>query len=185
MNFKKFFATVVASAAVFAPVGVLAQDAKERAHQQLWEAVQRVGVHAVTNSPNFCDGNHHGFYAPAERLLVVCQDNAKSYDGKMVPWSDNDFDTLRHEAHHIVQDCSLGGLGDQRETAFIGKDKELLQFIQHSGLTKDQLNWIVDSYKKRGANDHVIKLELEAFAVAASVKADTIAKALIATCGVR
>jgi len=182
--FKKFAATVVATAAILAP-GAAFADEETRQHQQLWETVQRVGVHAVTNSPNFCDGKHHGFYAPAERLLVVCQDNAKSYDGRMVPWTDNDFDTLRHEAHHIVQDCSLGGLGDRKETAFIGKDKELLQFIQHSGLTKSQLNWIVDSYKKRGASDHVIKLELEAFAVAASVKADTIADALVATCGVR
>lgn len=182
--FKKFAATVVATAAILAP-GAAFADEETRQHQHLWNTLKRIGVHAVANSPNFCDGRHHGFYAPAERLMVICQDQAKVFNGQMVPWTDNDFDTLRHEAHHIVQDCSLGGLGDRRETAFIGDDEELLGFIQHSGLTKDQLDWIVDNYKERGASDHVIKLELEAFAVAASVKADTIADALVATCGVR
>lgn len=183
MNFKKFLATVVASAAILAP-GAAFADEETRQHQQLWDTLKRVGVHVVANSPNFCDGNVHGFYAPAERLLVVCQDDAKVLNGKMVPWTANDFDTLRHEAQHVVQDCSLGGLGDSRETAFISDDQQLAKFVS-GALTRNQINWIISTYEKSGATPHVVKLELEAFAVAATVNAASIADAVQTTCGAR
>ena len=182
MNFKKFFATVVASATVLAPTGALAQDEETRQHEYLWNTLRSVGVHVVANSPNFCTGKHHGFYAPAERLMVICQDDAKVLNGKMVSWTDNDFDTLRHEAQHVVQDCSLGGLGDQRETNFIDNDQDLAKFVS-GALTKEQINWIIKNYQAQGADAHTLKLELEAFAVAATVNAQTIAEALQSTCG--
>ena len=29
-----------------------------------------------------------------------------------VQWTENDLDTLRHEAMHVLQDCSAGRVGD-------------------------------------------------------------------------
>lgn len=178
--FKKFTAAVVASLSVAFPGAAVAESIED--HQYLWETVQRVGVQTYVNDGRYCNKleEHHGLYNHHKNFLVVCQDEGR-YDGQMVGWSDNDLDTLRHEAHHIVQDCAAGSLYDN-EMALLFNDPDDLAEFAAGALTVDQVKWIVSSYGGQGASDAVIVQEIEAFAVAASVNPRTIADKLVEFC---
>ena len=46
-------------------------------------------------------------------LMVICQENRIPGVREMTSWTEEDLDTLRHESHHLVQDCRGGdGRGD-------------------------------------------------------------------------
>ena len=102
----------------------------------------------------------------------------------MVGWTANDLDTLRHEAHHIVQDCAASSLYDSQMDLMFSEE-ELKRFIAGSGLTAEKMRWIVKSYSSNGADADVILKEFEAFAVAISVNPRMIADKLVQFCGVR
>ena len=40
--------------------------------------------------------------------IMICQDDRIETSDQEVEWTENDYDTLRHEAHHVVQDCMKG-----------------------------------------------------------------------------
>ena len=180
---KKLTATLIASLSIIAPSPALAGEIED--HQVLWETVGAIGVERYINDPDYCSkiDEFAGLYDAWNNILVVCQDNGR-YDGEMVGWTDNDLDTLRHEAHHIVQDCANSTLADnQMDNMF--NEEELKEFIRGSGMTADQLRGIAATYRENGATDDVIMKEFEAFAVARSISPRLIAEKLIQFCGVQ
>jgi hypothetical protein len=182
---KKFLATIAATVTALVPSAALAGNNNIDEHQRLWDTLNRIGIQTLVNDRVYCnDDNTSGLYSPTQRTLVICQDNAKYNNGRMIAWTDNDLDTLRHEAHHVVQDCLKYGIGDNHLSVLFDGPGELHKF--YSGvLSNRQVNWIIDTYRVNGADSEVIRLELEAFAVAASVSPISIANALEQQCGVR
>ena len=157
-------------------------------HVELVDALGRAGVRVYFN-PYVCepkDGlNPSGFYISQSRQLVVCQDNGK-WDGEAVPFTANDLDTIRHESQHVVQDCA-DGIGDNSLVNMFPVVKtegrmSLLEFVSTSGLSSRTLMHIFTTYTQAGADNKVIALEFEAFAVANSINAATIAQAVEKVC---
>ena len=178
---KKLTATFIASLSIIAPSPALAGEIED--HQHLWDTLPRIGVTRHINDPEYCSklDKFAGIYDSWNNVLVICQDNGR-YDGEMVGWTDNDLDTLRHESHHIVQDCANSTLADnQMDNMF--NEEELKRFIASSGMTAEQLRRIAHTYKENGATDDVILKEFEAFAVARSINPRDIADKLIQFCG--
>ena len=179
---KKLTATLIASLSIIAPSPALAGEMED--HQYLWETLPRIGVTRYINDPEYCSklDEFAGVYDSWNNVLAICQDIGR-YDGEMVGWTDNDLDTLRHEAHHIVQDCANSTLADNQMDNMFDKE-ELKRFIAGSGMTADQLRRIADTYRRNGATDDIILKEFEAFAVARSINPRDIADKLIEFCGV-
>jgi len=149
-------------------------------HQSLWNDLEAVGVDIYVNDPGACkQGSFDGRYISALRRLDVCQDNYTPYT--QAQWTSNDLDTLRHEAHHVLQDCNGEPFDSQLNKFFPTGDYQ--EFVS-SVLTEAQINKIIDSYRLSGASDYMIELELEAFSVAQSVSAHIIGNKLIEFCEV-
>ena len=151
-------------------------------HQRLIDSLESVGIEVVLNDVAFCGEEPvDGAYFPINSVLVVCQDYSSSISSKEVEWTPNDLDTLRHEAHHVVQDCLKGVLGDRESSLLFDEKGEFNSFVINA-LTDKQIENIIESYRERGADDETIVMELEAFAVARSVSPDTIADAMDNLC---
>ena len=157
-------------------------------HVALVDALDQAGVRVYFN-PYVCepkDGlNPSGFYVSQSRVMVICQDNGK-YDGELVPFSANDLDTIRHESQHVVQDCA-DGIGDNSLVNLFPVVKtegrvSLSEFVTGSGLSPRTLMHIFTTYSQAGADNKVIALEYEAFAVAHSIPAASITEAVKNTC---
>ena len=153
-------------------------------HQQLLNAVERAGVAVQINPGDKCDGKAHGYYYPGNPgVLVICQDNAR---GKgithEVAWTNNDLDTIRHEAHHLVQDCLAFRRGDGALRPMFTDLDELYNFAISSGLTDANIENIINNYTDNGASREVVVLEIEAFSVAAGISASNIAEAVGDAC---
>ena len=73
-------------------------------HRTIINATQRTGVRYEVN-PTDCQRDVDGFYT-GDRL-VVCQDYGSRGTSER-KWTNNDLDTLRHEATHLAQDCRDG-----------------------------------------------------------------------------
>ena len=117
--------------------------------------------------------------------MVICQDKGQ-YNGETVPFTANDLDTIRHESHHVVQDC-IDGIGDNSLVNMFPVVKtpgkiSLNEFVTGSGLSPRTLMHIFTTYTQAGADNKVIGLEFEAFAVANSIPASTITEAVKNTC---
>ena len=151
-------------------------------HVRLWDSLERAGVNIVLNDVDFCgDERADGAYIPLAKTLIVCQDNASPISSRQVDWTSNDLDTLRHEAHHVVQDCLLGGLGDGESGPLFDTRESLKSFVENI-LSEEQIDWIITNYREKGADREVIIMEIEAFAVASGVSPDSIADAIIKSC---
>ncbi len=167
MNFKSFTALTLAAATVTATVApqVKAFDNLYRVgvqHNQLINAVRSTGIQFMVNPPQcFEKDAPMGYYWAAKNEMVICQERATT-TWKETTWTAEDLDTLRHEAHHLVQDCMAGRNRDGRLGAVYQNPIGLAK----STLSSRTLNWIVtDGYKNE--SDHIKVMELEAFAVAA------------------
>ena len=152
-------------------------------HIVLWRSLQSAGVTTLLNDPEWCSDGSDGLYFSRDRVLVVCQDNASSLSSKEVNWTSNDLDTLRHEAHHVLQDCLEGRLGDSESKLLFDEEGEFFKFINNR-LTQEQVRNIVEAYERQGAPDDVIIKEIEAFAVASSTPPTVIADGINTLCGV-
>ena len=180
---KKFLTALVASVVSLAPTGVMANEAD--GNRYLLNSIRGVGVTVLFNDSEFCDGQNAGAYSPYQRVMIVCQDNARVANGREIPnWTANDYDTVRHEAHHIVQDCWAGVIGDGDLGNIFETEQELYDFLKLSKMSERQFDRIVNTYRKNGASNEIILLELEAFAVADGVDPYTIGKKLTETCKV-
>lgn len=138
----------------------LAQS-NHRHHVALSEAIKSTGVEFKIN-PSDCylkeNANAFGWYWARANELVVCQENAKTTE--QVKWTEEDYDTLRHEAQHLIQDCMDGS----RQGLLSSVYKEPVALAQDV-MTHEQIQHILKVYGNRTSNTQV--MELEAFAVAA------------------
>ena len=178
----KRIAAAVTAVAAFCSAGVAAPTSEEvNAHIRLIEAIEASGVSVSFNEKDKCYSPNRaeriaGFYSGYYEHLAVCQDNATSWNGEIVQATDNDLDTIRHEAHHLVQDCSDGRI-----------DGELVRFFDEDSAFMAEMParrkaWVRRVYSEAGASEDVIELEFEAFHVARHVSADTITSAVTRLC---
>lgn len=167
------------SAAMLAVSPVSAKT--DEAHTRLIETLESVGVSVVYNTKEHCLQPALGMYSSWERLMVICQQLSTDLNGRQVEWTAEDLDTLRHEAHHVLQDC-VGQLFDGNIDNYYSNE-ESLRLVQRS-LSREQIGMIMRNYTSMGATAKVLRNELEAFAVAAVQSADTIAENITTTCRV-
>ena len=196
--FVKLLSSVLAAAvsltaaapAIASPANPTDDPNNFQRHVELVQTLEDLGVkvylnHSSCHQPQL--GRISGYYMSQTKTMVICQDNARiGQEG--VPFTANDLDTIRHESHHVVQDC-IDGIGNQRlhnMFPIIAAEGELnlQQFVSASGLSEETLLRIFSDYSAMGMNKEVIALEFEAFAVAYAVPAATIAEVLKAQCEV-
>jgi hypothetical protein len=164
--------TLTLAATVVAPVAKAANWDHNNldAHFDLLRTVEKTGVQVFINDEYCNTGDFDGVYSSQGGALLICQDNAKVYNGRQVTWTANDLDTIRHEVHHLIQDCSAGGRGNGRLDTVYGEPERLADEI----LGVQRKNAIKSSYASNGANAHTLQLEIEAFSVAADVTVEII-----------
>ena len=148
----------------FAPIGAMARGRSNFDHHlRLAQEAVKTGVDFKIN-PRDCDQqNAFGWYWAAKNELVICQENRVKGSTKEVAWTEEDYDTLRHEIHHLVQDCMIGGKRDGQ------LDSVYYQPIQVGlkTLGEESVRLIFNAYAKEGADKHKQVMEVEAFSVAA------------------
>ena len=151
-----------ASASYATPTSTVPQEGSLDAHAVLVQAIERQGVDFIVNH-DFCQQNPGvmGFYSSRARVLVVCNDNYTA-ENKTPDWTANDLDTLRHEAQHMIQDCMIGSLQDDR-LGPVYKDPIGLAYGILGGERMQGINTL---YRGNGADTHTVVLEWEAFSVA-------------------
>ncbi len=151
-------AAAVATVLTVAP----AQASTMSAHERLVGTLKDKGITIVLNPPECKLASYAGYYRSASGRMVVCQTHGVDGSYKQTGWTANDLDTLRHEAHHVAQDCIAGRIADNNlGTIYVKPFAFARQFFGTY-----QINNIVSVYKDRGASDHMTVLEVEAFAVA-------------------
>jgi hypothetical protein len=171
---KKFLTSVIAGASViFTPGSAIAGNTYED-HVDLFNALNEVGIITSINSKLHCRSGVDGKYNTRSGMLIVCQDNGVP-GGPQVTWTLNDLDTLRHESHHVVQDCNEGTIADGLTDNLFYEEQELIEFISKSSLTTEQLKNLMESLKNDGLSYTSIMIEVEAYIVAKDVDASTIA----------
>ena len=174
---KKFIVALVAGLTL---TGIpVRADNDLKAHQNLWAALEEVGVTPTLNDMRCFQGGIDGYYHSYGNALIVCQGKSKK-PGNVAAWTTNDLDTLRHEAHHVIQDCVDGTIGDGKILPLFDDYDSWHSFVT-TALTPAQIAGIIESYK--GATPETHKTELEAFAVANSLDADMIALIVRDVCG--
>ena len=173
--FQKIASSVVGLSLLTIP-GVSAK--MDSSHDGLKRALNDVGVKVILNETDLCDGSKSGMYSPDYNVIIICQDDRIETSDQEVEWTENDYDTLRHESQHIVQDC-MEGIDNNKMSLFFDDRIEYLEFVV-MGLTKSEFFQIVESY--RSFDNDIILNELEAFAVAKNVKSETISKAVRGVC---
>ena len=179
--FKPITAAILALSTLSAPVSAMTQTEREN-HWDIVEALEGTGISVYVNEDAICgdpDDRFLGAYIPKARAVVICQENAKVWNGEAIRFSLEDLDTLRHEAHHAVQDCLDGRIDGELSLLFEAPHDK----AKFRGMIDSRIEPKVRRvYGSAGANEHVIQLEIEAFGVAAEVGAATIAEAVTNVC---
>ena len=151
----------------------IASEHSVGSHLPLAAAVNSVSSLQV-NTLRCFQGDMHGYFGLATGDVVICQDNATKI-GVMSDWTLNDLYTLRHEAHHLLQDCMSGGVGDLQSRLFFDNLTPSLE-----ALGPERVSGIRVTYA--GAPKHTVEMEIEAFAVATYVSPETIATSITKYC---
>ena len=129
-----------------------------RSHMTLGNVIRSTGINFKINPARCWDRNSFGWYWAAQNEMVICQENKRSV-GVETQWTEEDLDTLRHEAQHLIQDCMDGS----RQGALNSVYKNPVGFVK-STLSDHGIRSIQKAYSELG--EHIIMMELEAFAVA-------------------
>lgn len=194
--FKRLLATTLAALSVgsVAQASAPPQPTKlDAAHTQLWNTLQAQGVRVFVNPPPVCNdpkSKYMGVYfysrSAGYPILGVCQDNRKPYDHTEVEWTENDLDTLRHEAIHYFQDC-LDGKADMTLSPIHDGDGPGPGPYTHndvqSALGIDRAISIAQAYRDQGPE--TIRLEHEAFLMAGNSTAKDIAELITMVCPIK
>jgi len=171
--------TAISAILMTSPMAVASTTLED--HQALWRELQSVGVTIRVNDPKHCQGLGGGSYHSAYRTLSICQDNA-TQPNQQVQWTLNDLDTLRHEAHHVIQDCADGRAFDGQLVPYHDTKEDYTSFVNRMPGAK--IKAVMNNYiNDLGVSDDVVILELEAFSAADSVSARNIAAAVRSACG--
>jgi len=155
MKLFQALASVVVAATAFAPASIAASD--YNAHVTLGRVIRSTGINVRINPYN-CDDSVYGWYSARRNELVVCQQNGIA-GGPEVNWTEEDLDTLRHEAQHLIQDCFDGSRQGRLQTIY----RDVPAFVKNT-LSYKHIQGIIKAYASQG--DEVVVLELEAFSVA-------------------
>tara|TARA_R110002012_G_scaffold46981_2_gene123461 strand:- start:570 stop:1109 length:540 start_codon:yes stop_codon:yes gene_type:complete len=153
-------ALVTTTALVATSRGAQAQNV-DPGHMALGQAIVSTGVQLKIN-PKECfagDNTAMGWYWAAKNEMVICQENATRANTE-VNWTAEDFDTLRHEAVHLVQDC-MDGVQNGRLGSVYKDPIALAKAI----IGEPAIKSILKAYSEE--SDHIKVMELEAFSVAA------------------
>ena len=128
-------------------------------HVLLGQAVRATGVNYKIN-PVECweKPGVFGWYWAYKNQFVVCQENKRAV-GVEVNWTEEDLDTVRHEAQHLIQDCMDG----ERQGALGSVYKEPIELAKQI-LGDRGIRSILKAYSD--ASDNTKVMELEAFSVA-------------------
>ncbi len=183
MFIKSFGAAFAALSLCLAPVSALEMTQQERSnHIGLLEALEESGISIVVNEKEHCyreDGEEIlGAYAWWMKLLIICQENSQAWDGEIVYFTDEDLDTIRHEAHHVVQDCLYGEINGKLHLYWTGKDRDKMLRV----LGEERARKVKSVYGSFDATKDEIDLELEAFTVAENISAELISSAVRKQC---
>ena len=167
---KRVTAALLGFIAVFNPLESLSDskfkpfeaesNTNHQHHIELARAAVATGVEFRINPP-MCDReNALGWYWAAENELVVCQEDKMIGSSLEVDWTEGDYDTLRHEAHHLVQDC----MARENRDGHLGAVYEDPIGLSNDILGRSAMSQIAYVYRDR--DDHTIVMEFEAFSVA-------------------
>lgn len=150
-------------------------DATAAQHNDLTEALVGAGIKLYLDA-DICRANSRlgGFYHSPSLSLILCNKGSK----KM---TEENLDTLRHEAIHVIQDCKNNIQGD-KILGRVLKPGTIESLAEKHGISLEQIARV---YKSQGADPSVIQLEYEAFTAAAGMSASTIASAVRIMCPVR
>ena len=158
---EKALVALATALTIAAPASAQAQDIK--GHQALYQTLLSHGVSVHINPAACWESGAMGWYQGQARKIVVCQSNKERPGVEVNQWLDEDLDTLRHEAHHFAQDCLDGRNHDHNLSPIYTRPISLAKDV----LGQAGIESIAEQYRMRGASDHVVILELEAFSVAA------------------
>ena len=155
-------------------------------HIELIDTLEDLGITVSINEKRYCGragNNVAGFWMGSEQLFVICQQAIRNskfpvWTGEVVMASDDVLDTIRHEAHHVIQDCKDGSLNGELQPYMNATNLET--FLSHYEDWKE--NHIAKQYAQSGASPHVIRLEIEAWAVADLITAPAIQEVLAREC---
>ena len=153
---SKITLSTVTALATFAPGALAASD--YQAHVTLGRTIRSTGISLKINPSTCWSRNAYGWYWAAGNEMVICQQNKQSF-GVEARWTEEDLDTLRHEAQHMVQDCMDG----ERQGSLMAVYQKPIELAQ-SVLGNDGIQRVIKAYS--GASDHIKVMELEAFSVA-------------------
>ena len=159
--------TIIASTITALTAATLATPAMANTyddHNYLIDQVKATGVRFYIN-PNQCDTvNADGWFTTfrdGSQAMVVCQDNKVKGSTRQVAWTANDLDTIRHEAHHLTQDCMDGRLDGS-----LGSVYKAPIDLGYKVMGQGKTHWVAETYAEMGASAHIQVMEIEAFAVA-------------------
>ena len=190
MKYKQWLSGLLC--ATLAGSAVMAQPTYERQdeaqdHIELLNTLDDMGINVQINNPAICarESGTAGYWVGADKLFVLCQESIRKtqnpvYTGEVFQASDDDLDTIRHEAHHVIQDCMDGEI-DGDLSLYLDEENSV-EFLEYYPDWKEE--YITEQYRSEGASDHVIELEIEAWAVADMVTADMIHDVLKRECEV-
>ena len=156
---KTTLATLTALATTVAPSLAETRNSNYNDHVTLGQVVRSTGIQLKYNPSECWERGAMGWYWAAQNEMVICQENKTSV-GYEVRWTEEDLDTLRHEAQHLIQDCMDGS----RQGALGAVYKDPIQLAKDV-LGDEGIRRIVNGYSE--ASDHIKVMELEAFSVAA------------------
>ena len=179
--FKSLMTSMAVLALSVAPVSAMTQEERNQ-HMDIVDALNFVDITLSINEKEHCfslTDRFYGFYNASRRIIAVCQEKAQDWNGESIPFTEEDLDTLRHEAHHLVQDCLDGSIDGKMAPMFSGEDRE--EFL--SNFSKREQEKVRATYGGNGASPALVTLEIEAFAVADGVGASSIANAVKSFCG--
>ena len=139
--------------------GALAGQSNYQHHITLGNVVRSTGIAFKINPAGCFERDSFGWYWAAKNEMVICQENKRSV-GVETNWTEEDLDTLRHEAQHLIQDCMDGS----RQGSLGSVYKEPIELAKEI-LGHEAIGSILDAYSD--STDHIKVMELEAFSVAA------------------
>ena len=152
-------ATISALAAVATTAIPALAESNYNHHITLGNTVRSTGITFKINPAECWSKSSYGWYWAYRNEMVICQENKRAV-GVETNWTEEDLDTLRHEAQHLIQDCMDGS----RQGALSAVYKEPIELAKEI-LGHDNISSILESYSD--SSDHIKVMELEAFSVAA------------------
>ena len=155
-QFTKIGLATLTALATFTPVAKAESNYND--HMVLGDTIRSTGVSLKINPYRCWSKAAFGWYYAARNELVVCQVN-KYKANVEARWTEEDLDTLRHEAQHLIQDC----LDGQRQGSLDSVYKQPIQLAKEV-LGTERIGAILNEYSH--VSDHIKVMELEAFSVA-------------------